>query len=256
MSGNQETAEIVVVLDRSGSMASVKKDMERGFDHFIEEQRKLPGSCAVTLIQFDTNGTDIVYEEKPLADVPGLVLEPRGWTPLLDAVGRAITRTIERLDKIVESLRPSKLLFMVITDGEENSSTEFKREQVKQLVDDQTKAGWAFSFLGANLDAFAEAGKLGIAMAASANYVPDAAGVQHAFIAMSASAATYRSGGEYTLRNNDPRVAQSPVSGKSPAAIDLGRKGGQVGGKARAAILSPEERSRIASDAAKARWKK
>src|SRR5580765_28629 len=125
--------EVVVLLDRSGSMSSIKKEMEGGFDQFVKEQRAVPGICVLTLVQFDSQGIDTVHEAKPIADVPALDLAPRGLTPLLDAVGQTITKTKARWD----AKKFSKLLFLVITDGQENASREFKKDQIKKLVEDQ-----------------------------------------------------------------------------------------------------------------------
>lgn len=186
-----DRVELVVLLDRSGSMSSIKTDMEGGFNRFIEEQRKAPGDLAVTLVQFDTQGIEAVYEAKPVKDVGPLVLVPRGGTPLLDATGQTITRTRDRISA-ANGNKPDRVVFLIITDGEENSSHEFKKDQIKKLVADQTGAGWAFSYLGANVDAFAEAGSMGIAADASSGYTPDSAGVKNAFVAMSANLSSYR----------------------------------------------------------------
>ena len=100
-------------------------------------------------------------------------LVPRGSTALLDAVGRAINETGERLAKMNEEDRPGLVVFVVMTDGEENSSQEFSKDQIKQMITHQQDTyGWHFTFLGANQDAFAEAGALGIHAAGVANFSP------------------------------------------------------------------------------------
>ncbi len=246
------STEIVVLLDRSGSMETIKGDMEGGFNGFIADQQKHPSACRVTLAQFDTHSTDIVYEAKPLADVPALKLEPRGGTPLLDAMGKIIGQVTDRLALTKGPARPDRVLFLVITDGEENASHQFTKEQIRTLVKERTDDGWAFSFLGANVDAFAEAGSLGVAAAATANYVPDAAGVKHAYAAVAMAASGFRSGATYTVTNQDTRVSQHQRS----AAQTMGQLGGRKGGIARAQSLTPDQRSSQASHAAKARWKK
>lgn len=246
------STEIVVLLDRSGSMQTIKNDMVKGFDGFVAEQRKVAGDCRMTLVQFDTQGTEVVYEAKAVADVPALDLNPRGGTPLLDAMGKTIGQTTDRLALTKGPARPDRVLFLVITDGEENQSHTFTKDQVKALVKERTDDGWAFSFIGANVDAFADAGALGIAAAASANFVPDSMGVAMAFRAVGASASAYRGGASYTVLNTDSRVAQHQRS----AASTLGTLGGAKGGAARAASLTAEERSSIAKRGAAARWKK
>jgi len=164
---SKKTTEIVVVLDRSGSMSSMKSDMEGGFNRFIEEQQKESGEAFVTLIQFDTE-YETVYSRRPLPEVPSLVLTPRGGTALLDATGRAVCHALDTI--------PSDHLcvFLIITDGGENSSREFKRDQVKSLTKKCTaKRDWQFVYLGANQDAFAEGGHLGVLRGVSANYSAD-----------------------------------------------------------------------------------
>lgn len=200
-----DLCEIVVLLDRSGSMASIKKDMEGGFDSFVAEQRKEPGECVLTLVQFDSDGIDTIHEAKPLANVPPMKLDPRGSTPLLDAMGQTIRRTGERFAKMAEASRPARVLFMVITDGQENASKEFKKDAIKAMVEEQANVWkWQFSFLGANVDAFGEAAALGIAASASSNYAPNAAGVNQLFASTSRSASVYRSGGTFQMPPSAP----------------------------------------------------
>ncbi len=191
---NLSLTEIIVLLDRSGSMASLQKDVCGGFDQFVAEQAKLPGDCQLTLVQFDSTSIDTVHEAKPVKDVPALSFQPRGSTPLLDAMGDTITTVGERLQRTGEDKRPEKVIFLVITDGEENASTRYTKEKIKTMVEHQTKTyNWVFSYLGANVDAFAEAASLGIARGASANYVASAHGMRAAISTASASAGSYRS---------------------------------------------------------------
>jgi hypothetical protein len=165
-----DLTDITLVVDRSGSMQAVQKDAEGGVNAFIEEQAKEPGEALLTLMQFDTE-YEIVHSGVPLKDVPHYRLVPRGMTALLDAVGRAINETGERLEKMDEADRPGLVIFVINTDGLENSSQEFTRDQIKEMIEhQQTKYNWHFTFLGANQDAFAEAGHLGIHAAGAANY--------------------------------------------------------------------------------------
>lgn len=193
----QSKTDLVIILDRSGSMESIKSDMEGGFNAFIREQRKLPDPCAVTLVQFDSESTDTVYTDTPLAKVPALDLHPRGGTPLLDAVGSTLSTTEARVKK------GARVMVVILTDGLENASREWTKAKVQTIVKRLTKAGWGFLYLGANVDAFAEAAALGVPMAAAANYTPSAAGVQSAFAAASASSVSYRTGGSADLTDED-----------------------------------------------------
>ena len=184
--------EIIVILDRSGSMQLVKSDMEGGFDNWIRLQRELdiPGKCLVSLAEFNTGGVRYVYESLPLNDVPYLMLEPMGGTPLLDAVGEVVTRAVSRLTN-----SKSRVLCVILTDGQENSSITWKKDQVKKLITDQQSKGWEFVFLGVGIDAFAEANVMGIAMGQTLSTAAGPAGVQTAFAALNTSSKSYRSGG-------------------------------------------------------------
>lgn len=165
--------DITLVVDRSGSMEAIKSDAEGGINTFIKEQAQEPGEVLLTLVQFDTD-YDFVHVGVPIQNAPRYRLVPRGGTALLDAVGRAINETGERLGKIPETDRPSLVIFVVMTDGEENSSREFTKAQVKSMIEHQQQAyNWQFTFLGANQDAFAEASEIGIGAGGAANFSAD-----------------------------------------------------------------------------------
>ena len=129
----------------------------RGGNAFIENQAKEPGEALLTLVQFDTE-YEFLHKGVPMVDVPKYELVPRGATALLDAVGRAINETGERLSKMNEADRPGLVVFVVMTDGLENSSQEFSKPRIKEMIQHQQETfGWQFTFLGADQDAFAEA---------------------------------------------------------------------------------------------------
>jgi len=151
-------------------MEEIRQDAEGGINAFIREQGQLQGEAWLTLVQFDTE-YEFVHRGIPVRNAPPFELRPRGMTALLDAVGRAINETAERLNKLSEPQRPGLVLFVVMTDGLENSSKEFGKTQIRQLVEKhQSEHRWHFTFLGADQDAFAEAGALGIAAGATANF--------------------------------------------------------------------------------------
>lgn len=161
---------IAVILDRSGSMITVKDDTEGGLAAFLEAQHEAPGHTTVSLYQFDDR-YDTVYENKPLADVPAFRLRPRGATALLDAVGRTITALGEQLDAKPEDERPGEVIVVILTDGHENASAEYTKTAVKELITrQQDEYGWKFVFLGADQDAFAAAGGIGIRAASTLSY--------------------------------------------------------------------------------------
>ena len=158
------------LLDRSGSMQSIKTDTEGGFAAFIDEQRKGTGECRVTLAQFD-NEYDVVYSGRPLADVPALDLQPRGSTALLDAMGRLITSAGKDLAALAENERPGTVIVAVMTDGHENASQEWTHPAIKALVEQQTKDfAWQFMYMGADQDAVEVGMSLGVAAGASVTY--------------------------------------------------------------------------------------
>ncbi len=170
---NLNLTDITLVVDRSGSMQEIQSDAEGGVNAFIQEQSKHEGEALLTLVQFDTE-YEFVHRGLPISQVPHYHLLPRGGTALLDAVGRAISETGQRLAKMNEADRPGLVVVVVMTDGEENSSREFSKEKVKEMTEHQQQVyNWQFIFLGANQDAFAEAGKMGFDRGGSADFAND-----------------------------------------------------------------------------------
>lgn len=160
---------IVIVLDRSGSMQAVKTDTEGGLRAFLAEQADVPGETRVTLRQFDSQH-DTVFENVPLADVPDFQLKPRGMTALLDAIGTTISTVAEQVAAMAEDVRPSEVIVVILTDGHENASTEWKLPQVKSLISARQDGGWTFVFLGADQDAISVGGSMGIRAETSIAY--------------------------------------------------------------------------------------
>ena len=158
----RDLTDLTVVLDRSGSMAECRAEAENGLNHLIAKQKEEPGDAIFTLVQFDTEYA-FVHKGVPIREVPLCRLVPRGMTALLDAVGRSIAEAGERLKTMPEGERPGLVVFVIVTDGQENSSHEFTKPQIKKMIEHQQSVyGWKFVFLGANQDAFAEAHSLGI----------------------------------------------------------------------------------------------
>jgi uncharacterized protein YegL len=160
------------LLDRSGSMQSIKADTEGGFAAFVDEQRSSPdaGECRVTLTQFD-NAYEVVYSGVPLADVPPLQLAPRGGTALLDAMGRLITDAGAALAALPEDERPGTVVVAVMTDGHENASTEWTHPAIKALVEQQTNDyRWQFLYMGADQDAIEVGASIGVAPGHAVTY--------------------------------------------------------------------------------------
>ena len=183
---------IAVLLDRSGSMESIKSDTEGGFNAFIAGQRNGPLDVRVTLAQFDTD-YDVVYAHRPVQEVPPLALQPRGMTALYDAVGKLITDVGAELAALPENERPGRVVVVVLTDGHENSSREWTHDAVSAAIGRQEREyGWDFLFLGANMDAVAVGEQLGFQPDKSMTYAASSVGVTNAM-----SAAT-----DYVSRKN------------------------------------------------------
>lgn len=158
---------ITVILDRSGSMQAIKSDIIGGFNTFLKKQKEVPTKSTFTLIQFDTvNHYEIVHNFKPISEIPELTdktFVPRGGTPLLDCLGRGINDLSEQISKLPEDKKPDRIFFVVITDGHENSSTEFYKEDIVKLIDKKkSEDRWEFLFLSADLQAISDARHFGI----------------------------------------------------------------------------------------------
>lgn len=168
--------DVTLIIDRSDSMNSIRTSAEEGINEFLEQQKKDAGTTLVTLVQFDADYDDwyqVLADGVPARHVPRYTLTPRGRTALYDAVGRTINAIGERLAKMPERDRPGLVTVVVATDGLNNASREFTRERVCQMTEHQEKVyNWKFVYLGANQDAFAVSGAMGMAAAGAANYDP------------------------------------------------------------------------------------
>lgn len=158
------------LLDRSGSMQSIRTDTEGGFDAFVQEQRTAPGACSVTLAQFD-DAYEVVYADVPVAEVPPLDLHPRGRTALLDSIGRLVTEAGARLAARPEPQRPGTVVVAIMTDGMENASHEWTHPAIRRLIEQQERDyGWQFLYLGADQDAIEVGSSIGVAPANAMTY--------------------------------------------------------------------------------------
>lgn len=172
---DKELTEIIVIVDRSGSMASVKQEAISGFNDFLKKQQEAKiGRCLLTYCQFNT-AYEIVHNGVPVEDVPPLTEKtyvPSGMTALHDAVGRTLDAVGERLAKTPEEKRPCDVTVVILTDGLENSSSEYGLSQVQEKVKHQTeKYNWSFVFLGQNINAFHAGRMLGLDAALPQHYV-------------------------------------------------------------------------------------
>jgi hypothetical protein len=178
-------------------METVRMDTIGGFNEFLKTQKAAPGEATFTLVQFDDQ-YEIVHDGINIKEVPELIAEtfvPRGWTALLDAIGRTVNTTGARLAALSEDERPSKVIFLILTDGEENKSTEFTRAKINEMIKHQTEVyQWDFVFLGANQDAIKSGESMGIKAGNSMTYVADSQGTADAFFSVGVTMCAYRSG--------------------------------------------------------------
>ncbi|MBQ0060045.1 MAG: VWA domain-containing protein, partial [Lachnospiraceae bacterium] len=154
--------ELVFILDRSGSMGGLEKDTIGGFNAMIERQKKQEGQVNVTTVLFDDK-YDMIHDRIPINDLRPMTEDDyyvRGCTALLDAMGETIHRMGNTQKYLVEEKRAEKVIFVITTDGMENASRHYDRAQIKRMIERQKeKYGWEFIFLGANMDAVAEAAR-------------------------------------------------------------------------------------------------
>jgi hypothetical protein len=171
--------DMTIIMDRSGSMHSIRSDAEGGINSFIKDQSGLSGKKVLTVVAFDDK-----YEIPVSAmtieanNYPSIILQPRGSTALLDAIGKTVVKTGERFAVMPENQRPGKVLIIVVTDGLENASQEFTRTYIKELIQQQENTyNWQFIYLGANQDGFAEGMTMGFKGSSAATYTTDNIGV-------------------------------------------------------------------------------
>ena len=171
--------ELVFILDRSGSMGGLEKDTIGGFNSLIEKQRKEPGETLVSTVLFD-NECEVIHDRLNLDRVPLLTEKEyfvRGCTALLDAVGGAIHHIANVHKYARREDVPEKTLFVITTDGMENASRQYTYDRVRRMIErEKEEYGWEFLFLGANIDAAAEAKRFGIEASRAANYHCDEKG--------------------------------------------------------------------------------
>lgn len=187
--------ELVFILDRSGSMSGLEKDTIGGFNSMLAKQKELDSECRITTVLFDQQYT-LLHDRIDIRAVSPMTEKEyyvRGCTALLDAIGITIQKLVQVQKNTAEEYRAEKVMFVIITDGEENSSREYSVDRVKAMIEhEKEKYGWEFVFLGANIDAVRTAGHLGISPDRAADYVPDSAGTALNFEAMANAVAEFR----------------------------------------------------------------
>ncbi|MBS3975896.1 MAG: VWA domain-containing protein [Syntrophomonadaceae bacterium] len=210
--------ELVFILDKSGSMGGLETDTIGGYNSMLKQQKAVEGECHITTVLFDNN-YELLYDRidiKAVSPITEKEYQVGGSTALLDAIGRTIHKIGNAQKHTAADYRAEKVMFIIITDGEENSSREYSSEKVKAQIERQkTKYGWEFIFLGANIDAVQTAGRFGINADRAIDYVPDSAGTNLNFKVMAEAVATFRESG----------VVEEEAF--TPIRADMKRRGGR-----------------------------
>ena len=192
---NKNLAEMVFILDRSGSMCGLEDDTIGGYNGLIEKQIKEKGEAVVTTVLFDDK-YEMLYDRADIKKVEKMTKREyyaRGMTALLDAVGKTITHVEHRHRYAPDNELPENTTVVIITDGQENASSEYNQMQIKQMIESQKeKYGWEFLFLGANIDAENTAKTYGISEDRAVTYMADSVGVSTNFGAVSRTIAGIR----------------------------------------------------------------
>lgn len=193
----QNLTELVFILDKSGSMSGLEADTIGGYNSLIEKQKKEDGEAVVSTVLF-SDKIDVIHNRVKLGTIGKLTDKEyfvSGCTALLDAIGSSIQHIKKVHMDMKEDEVPSKTLFVITTDGMENASREYSYEKINNLIEKQKEDGWEFIFLGANIDAAAEASKFGIDSDKAVNYNCDAEGVNLNYEALDCAITSMRTTG-------------------------------------------------------------
>lgn len=204
--GVPSDTELVFIIDKSGSMNSLTNDTIGSFNSVIEEQKSSDknGNVYVTTVMFNHQHIKI-HDRKNIKDISPITKReytPTGCTALLDAVGNTITELSTK-----EDVKKNKVVFVIITDGYENASREFNKEQVKKLIEDKKKNdNWEFIFLGANIDSIKAAGGIGISPKFARDFVANAEGLKDTYSRISSVIGQIRNNQEINL--DEPQLQE------------------------------------------------
>jgi hypothetical protein len=216
---------ISIVLDRSGSMSSCLNDTIGGFNSFLNTQKTTDGEATISLIQFDDQ-YEILYQMSSLNESIELNNEnyvPRGSTALLDAIGRTMNETEYVISEMDEDEKPEKVIFVIITDGFENASREFSRENIMNMIErHREENNWEVVFIGANQDAIQSGGSMGIRAGATLSYDQSALGTKTMYASLTRSMTDFRSksvadtSSADFFSEEDREEQEELIEGKSP----------------------------------------
>jgi uncharacterized protein YegL len=203
----QGLTEIVTIIDKSGSMSSLKSKTIEGFNEFLTEQKSIKGEANFSLVLFSSHGKEkIVFDSIDIQDTTNLTEEnyqPNGTTALYDAIGKTIKAMKKRIKNLDDNERPDRVLFVILTDGQENDSKIFNKEKVFKLIKKmEKKNNWSFIYLGSNQDAFAEGSKMGVNTSKTLNYSADVNGMNFAYTNITNYTKQYRTADTSIQANN------------------------------------------------------
>lgn len=206
-----ERSHITVILDRTGSMDSIREDVIGGFNAFLAQQQSLPDAATFTLVQFDSQDAyEVLHSAVPIATVSPLTRDqyvPRATTPLYDTMGRGILDLEVKLAAMPDSERPTKVIFVVVTDGMENASREFDRTRVAGLIEAKKSLGWDFVFLSADIAAFEDMRGMGVERGSSLRFAKSKRGNDAAWASASMKIRERRMGAEKVVFDEEDRKA-------------------------------------------------
>ncbi|MDD4772708.1 MAG: VWA domain-containing protein [Eubacteriales bacterium] len=190
--------ELVFILDKSGSMSGLEGDTIGGYNAMLAKQQAIDGECRITTVLFDNN-YELLHDRIDIRAVSAITekeYQVGGSTALLDAIGRTINKIGNAQKHTAGDYRAEKVMFVIITDGEENSSREYTADKIKAQIERQkAQYGWEFIFLGANIDAVETAGRFGITPDRAVDYLADSEGTELNFKLMASAAAKFREAG-------------------------------------------------------------
>ncbi|MEZ0481125.1 hypothetical protein [Planococcus sp. SSTMD024] len=191
-----EKTELVFILDKSGSMAGLEQDTVGGFNALIDKQRKLPGEVRVTTVLFN-HEYELLHDRISLEGISPMTdsdYEVGGMTALLDAVGSTIQKISNAQKGTLKKHQADRVMFVITTDGLENSSCEYTYKKIHEMIASKKTAGWEFMFLGANIDAVVTAKKFGVDEDFAVDYHADAEGTELNYQVLSEAVSSFRTG--------------------------------------------------------------
>jgi hypothetical protein len=193
--------EIICVIDKSGSMNKIKSDAIGGFNEFLSEQKKLKDNTKITVNLFDSNYKSLYksIDIESAEELNDANYVPSSMTALYDAIGLSID-DYKEYSKNLE-VKPDRVLMVIITDGEENRSTEYNKERIFEMIDEQSKLGWEFIFLAANQDAMKTASSINIKSGNTMDFMASSVGMKDTYSKLSNAVSSYRSSKDISSDN-------------------------------------------------------